>query len=314
METQPLTSNRLDFDDAVEAIEYYFQQGWTDGLPVVPPTPDRVQQFLNYVGLTPSEILGMEPTRGRVITAEKVAINAVMAGCLPEYFPVVLAAIDAICEPRFNLHAITASTMGAAVLMVVNGPIAKDLGINPLWLTASMSVAFASSIVLSLWASFLITAREPATFLVNEASLLRGVIRGVAVLCFLCGAVMFMRLGGPATSMALSLSMLLGAFVCAAELGYFRRFARRIPNPKLARQTTHAIWGILICAVLITIDTITARIAGGFNPGRIGDPGLLEFAATLAHLGAFFYFVRYFYLLAAYRRAFRKAAAQSRDR
>lgn len=130
METQPLTSNRLDFDDAVEAIEYYFQQGWTDGLPVVPPTPDRVQQFLDYVGLTPSEILGMEPTRGRVITAEKVAINAVMAGCLPEYFPVVLAAIDAMCEPQFNLHAVTASTMGSAVLMVVNGPIAKELGIN----------------------------------------------------------------------------------------------------------------------------------------------------------------------------------------
>ena len=129
-DTQPLTSNRLDFDDAVEAIEYYFQQGWTDGLPVVPPTPDRVQQFLDYVGLAPAEILGMEPTRGRVITAEKVAINAVMAGCLPEYFPVVPAAIDAICEPKFNLHAITASTMGAAVLMVVNGPIAKDLGIN----------------------------------------------------------------------------------------------------------------------------------------------------------------------------------------
>ena len=130
MTTQPLTSNRLGFDDAGEAIEYYFRQGWTDGLPVVPPTVDRVAQFLEHVGRSPSEILGTEPTRGRVITVEKVAINAVMAGCLPEYLPVVIAAVEAMCEPQFNLHAITASTMGAAVLMVVNGPIVRDLGLN----------------------------------------------------------------------------------------------------------------------------------------------------------------------------------------
>jgi hypothetical protein len=127
---QPLTSNRLEFDDADDAIEHYFKQGWTDGLPVVPPTPEKVERFLEYAGRAPSEILGIEPTKGRVITAEKVAINAVMAGCLPEYFPVVLAAVEGICEPQFNLHAITASTMGAAVLMVVNGPAAAQLGIN----------------------------------------------------------------------------------------------------------------------------------------------------------------------------------------
>ena len=130
MATQPLTSDRLEFDDESEAIEYYFEQGWTDGLPVVPPTADKVRKFLEWSDLAPSEILGTEPTKGRVITAEKVAINCVMAGCKPEYFPVVLAAVDAICEPQFNLHAITVSTMGAAVLMVVNGPISGELGIN----------------------------------------------------------------------------------------------------------------------------------------------------------------------------------------
>lgn len=130
MSSQPLTSELLEFDAATDVIEHYFRAGWTDGLPVVPPTPERVEEFLGYVGRSPSEILGTEPTKGRVITVEKVAINAVMAGCLPEYFPVVLAAVEALVEPKFNLHAITVSTMGAAVLAVVNGPIANDLAMN----------------------------------------------------------------------------------------------------------------------------------------------------------------------------------------
>ena len=81
-------------------------------------------------GRSPSEIVGAEPTKGRVITAEKVAVNAVMAGCLPEHLPLVLAAVEAICEPRFNLHAISVSTMGAAILIVVNGPVVGELGLN----------------------------------------------------------------------------------------------------------------------------------------------------------------------------------------
>jgi hypothetical protein len=111
-------------------MEHFMGQGWTDGLPIVPPTTARVRQFLEYAGRSPSEILGTEPTKGRVVTAEKVAVNAVMAGCLPEYFPIVLATVDAILEPEFNLHAITVSTMGAAVLLVVNGPIIAELVVN----------------------------------------------------------------------------------------------------------------------------------------------------------------------------------------
>ena len=130
MSTQPLTSNRLEFDDAVEVVEYYFDQGWTDGLPVVPPTVDRVAEFLDAAGRSASDIVGTEPTKGRVITAEKMAINAVMAGCRPEYFPVVVAAIEAMSEPQFNLHAISVSTMGAAVMTVVSGPIARELSLN----------------------------------------------------------------------------------------------------------------------------------------------------------------------------------------
>ena len=130
MTVRSLTSKRLEFASADEAIESYLERGWTDGLPVVPPTPVRVGDFLEYSGRPPSEIIGAEPTKGRVITAEKVAINAVMAGCLPEYGPVVLAAVEALCEPSFNLHAITVSTAGAAVLVAVNGPAASETGLN----------------------------------------------------------------------------------------------------------------------------------------------------------------------------------------
>ena len=130
MSTQPLTSNRLEFDDPAEAIEHYFSQGWTDGLPVVPPTVERVREFLDHTGRSPSDIVGEEPTKGRVITAEKAAINAVMAGCLPQHFPVVLAAVDAISDSAYNLHAISVSTMGAATLTVVNGPVTRELGMN----------------------------------------------------------------------------------------------------------------------------------------------------------------------------------------
>ena len=116
-----LSSKRLEFEDAVDAMERYDDLGWTDGLPIVPPTVEAVSRSLDMAGRSPSEILGADPVKGRVVTAEKAAINAVMAGCRPEYLPVVLAAVEAICEPEFNLHAVSASTMGAAVMLVVGG-------------------------------------------------------------------------------------------------------------------------------------------------------------------------------------------------
>ena len=125
-----LTSKRLEFADDAAAMEYYAEQGWTDGLPVVPPTPVRVARFIEQAGRPAADIIGTEPTKGRVITTEKVAINAVMAGCLPEHLPLILAAVEAICEPKFNLHAISVSTMGAAVLTVVNGPVVGELGLR----------------------------------------------------------------------------------------------------------------------------------------------------------------------------------------
>ena len=125
-----LTSNSIEVPGALEAIETYFENGWSDGLPVVPPTPEAVTAMLEGAKLSPDDILGIEPVKGAVITAEKAAINAVMSGCKPEYMPVVVAAIEAITQPEFNLHGITVSTMGAAIMLIVNGPITKELEIN----------------------------------------------------------------------------------------------------------------------------------------------------------------------------------------
>ncbi|MBI4506890.1 MAG: thioredoxin, partial [Chloroflexi bacterium] len=94
-----LSSTSYEVDDALAAIELYMEQGWTDGLPVVPPTEDRVLAMLRAAGCRPDDVVGEVPIRQRTITAEKVAINAVMAGCKPEDFPVVLAAVEALCTP-----------------------------------------------------------------------------------------------------------------------------------------------------------------------------------------------------------------------
>ncbi len=125
-----LTSQTLEFEDHSEALEYYFEQGWTDGLPIVVPTAKKVSEFLEHSSLQASEIIGVEPVKGRVLTAEKTAINAVMAGCKPQYLPVVVAAISAITESQYNLHGISVSTYGAATLTVVGGPIVKELELN----------------------------------------------------------------------------------------------------------------------------------------------------------------------------------------
>jgi hypothetical protein len=113
-----------------EAVETYFERGWTDGLPVVPATADAVRRFLDAAGRAPGEVVLTEPTRRRSITAEKIAINAVLAGCRPEYMPVLLAALDAMADPAFTLHGAITSTGGSATLIVVNGPIRHRLGFN----------------------------------------------------------------------------------------------------------------------------------------------------------------------------------------
>ena len=130
MTTKALESAQYEVDSVADAIEFYYEKGWTDGLPVVPPTEDKVRAFLDAAGLEPDSLVGAYSTRKRIVTAEKVAINSVMAGCLPEYFPVVLAIMESILDTRFNLHVPNSTTGGAALGFIVNGPIRDGLGMN----------------------------------------------------------------------------------------------------------------------------------------------------------------------------------------
>ncbi|MAI46401.1 MAG: hypothetical protein CBC34_010625 [Hyphomicrobiaceae bacterium TMED74] len=117
-------------DDFAAVQEYFHSRKWTDGLPIVPPTEEAVQKMLDWVVMPADQLIGIEPVRERVITTEKLAINAVMAGCLPMHFPVVVAAFTAMLEEPFLLHGATASTGGCAILIVVNGPIRDELGMD----------------------------------------------------------------------------------------------------------------------------------------------------------------------------------------
>jgi hypothetical protein len=125
-----LRSAHFEVGDPLEAIEAYFEKGWTDGLPVVPPTEKRIWAMLDAMGKQPDDILGKIPARARTITAEKLSINAVLAGCLPVYAPVLLAASEALCDPAFSAHGPTASTSGMGILTIVNGPLASQIGMN----------------------------------------------------------------------------------------------------------------------------------------------------------------------------------------
>jgi hypothetical protein len=119
------------FAGSYEEIDAHYQErGWTDGLPIVPPTETRVHEFVKQTGRDPREVVGVLPPRQGEATVEKIAANAVMAGCRPEYFPVVLAAIEALADPKFNLDSVQATTHPVATLLVVNGPIARALGIQ----------------------------------------------------------------------------------------------------------------------------------------------------------------------------------------
>ena len=121
----------IEFPGGYEEIDAHFQErGWTDGLPIVAPTEARVRAALGWTDRDPREIVGVLPPRQGEATVEKIAANLVMAGGKPEYLPVVLAAIEALADPLFNLDSVQATTHPVAPLVVVNGPIARELEIN----------------------------------------------------------------------------------------------------------------------------------------------------------------------------------------
>jgi len=117
-------------DPHAEASRLYDLRGWTDGLPIVPPTTGRVEEMLDFSPMSRDAVIGeLDPLKG-VASVEKIAVNAVMAGCRPDYFPIVLAVVQAIAEPEFNLRGVQTTDENVTPLILVNGPIAKQIGMN----------------------------------------------------------------------------------------------------------------------------------------------------------------------------------------
>ena len=129
-ENSPLRARRIDIAVHDDEFEFMFDQGFSDGMPLIPPTPERVMRMLGGTTRDPQEVIATVPPNMGEATVEKVAINSVMAGCKPEYLPVVLTALEAVCTDEFNIHGVMATTMGASPVMVVNGPIRHRLGMN----------------------------------------------------------------------------------------------------------------------------------------------------------------------------------------
>ena len=125
-----LAARRVEVADAEDEFEAMFDRGWTDGLPVVPPTEQRVMRMLTGTTRQPTDVVAIVPPDLVEITVEKVAINAVMAGCKPEYLPWVIAALEAVCNDTFNIHGVLATTMPVGPVIVCNGPGTRAIGMN----------------------------------------------------------------------------------------------------------------------------------------------------------------------------------------
>ena len=127
-------SRLYEVEDSLEDIFAFFdscyEKGWTDGLPVYPPTQSAVAAMLRYSDRKADEVVGVVPPINGAATVEKIAVNAVMAGCRPEYLPVLIAAIEAMVNPDYNLYGRQTTTHPGAHLMIVHGPIRKELDVN----------------------------------------------------------------------------------------------------------------------------------------------------------------------------------------
>ena len=125
-----LGARRVEIAGGEDEFEAMFDRGWTDGLPVVPPTEERVLRMLGGTTRSPDEVVAIVPPDLVDVTVEKVAINAVMAGCKPEYLPWVIAAVEAVCNDVFNIHGVLATTMPVGPVIVANGPGTRAIGMN----------------------------------------------------------------------------------------------------------------------------------------------------------------------------------------
>jgi hypothetical protein len=125
-----LRSRRIELADLEDEAEAMFDRGWTDGLPVVAPSEARVLRMLEGTQRSPSDVVAVVPPDLVECTVEKVAVNAVMAGCKPEYLPVVLACVEAACTDSFNGHGLLATTYFSSPVVIVNGPVRAAIGMN----------------------------------------------------------------------------------------------------------------------------------------------------------------------------------------
>ncbi len=128
--TPPMRARSIELGELEDAHEACYERGWSDGLPVVPPTPVRVLRMLRGTTRAADEIIGRIPPNLAECSVEKVAVNAVMAGCRPEYLPVVLTAVEAALEPAFCMHGLLCTTYFSGPVVVVNGPVARRIGMN----------------------------------------------------------------------------------------------------------------------------------------------------------------------------------------
>lgn len=129
-DSERLIGRRIRIPVNDDPFEFLANEGLTDGLPVVPPTEDRVLRMLEGTSRAATEIIAVVPPNLEPVTVEKAAVNAVMAGCRPEYLPLVLAAVEAACTDTFNLHGVLATTYFVGPMIVVNGPIRHVIGLN----------------------------------------------------------------------------------------------------------------------------------------------------------------------------------------
>jgi hypothetical protein len=127
--SEPLAQDVV-FRGGFDAVNQYFlDHEWSDGLPVVPPTKDKVQEFLNYTDKAPDEVLGVLLPDNRAATVWSIAVNGVMAGCRPEYMPILVALIQAMVDPAYGVEH-SGNTPGGETLIILNGPIVQQLGFN----------------------------------------------------------------------------------------------------------------------------------------------------------------------------------------
>ncbi len=128
---QAIADEKITLDDSqADNQEFFFEQGWTDGLPIVPPTHEKVSASLQTIDRDPQDVIGAVPPRHRPVTVEKVAINAVLAGCKPGYFPAVLAATEGMIEEDAKLYGAQTATNMSTPLLILNGPVIDQLGAN----------------------------------------------------------------------------------------------------------------------------------------------------------------------------------------